>query len=396
MSISIKNFVNTEIDVLSRREIFSGFRTTIYMVSATIILPDVESGNFVVLESMDGFDDKVSASAAVRQSVEEYFRNGGTKLCLCAPSVFTFEGFKEDLYKISKEVDDYFFVCLSDNVTLKASKYDVSTIYSIATFGSGSGWSDADKKVLNKIRICLTSNSTSFVVDNDLLDTLVAVKYSTLTNTGELVDAALLIGAYFSQIDVNYNDAIKDYNFTSELLGVSHFEDVNQATFILLNNNQVNGNYNFIGKVANRVVNIGGDYVSPDKLSMSLDFGVSCIERDLNFAMIERMFGKLPLTQEGQSKLIDAIRVQLNKYVDNEFLDTDSLYGGETTQIIYNGAKYTVISNGDILPLGYRVFFVPINAISAEDRSAKRFPYIFIALQSVHGARLIQVNGSIL
>lgn len=396
MSISIRNFVSTDISILQGLENFSGFRTTIYIADATIVTPDVEGGNFVTLESMDGFESKVSASAAVEQSISEYFRNGGTKICLCSPSVFTLDGFKADLYKISEVIDDYFFVCLGDIVTLKSDKYVVGEVYSIASFGSGVGWSDADKKVLNKIRICLTTNDTAFVVTNELLNTLVAVKYSTLSNDGDLVDAALLIGAYFSRVDVSLNSAIQDYNFTPEVFGTSHFEDIDQADFVLLNNNPTNGNYNFIGKVANRILNIGGDYVSPDKVSISLDFGVSCIEKDVNFSMIEKLFGKLPLTQEGQSKLIDAIRTQINKYVDNGFLEKDATYGGDTSKVSYNGKQYTIISNGDILPLGYRVFFVPINAISAADKSAKRFPYIFIALQSVHGARVIQVNGSIL
>jgi len=116
----------------------------------------------------------------------------------------------------------------------------------------------------------------------------------------------------------------------------------------------------------------------------------------LDFAVIELLFGKLPLTQEGQSKLVDAIKSQLVNYVDNGFLETDATYSGETKKVFYNGNQYTIVNKGDILPLGYRVFFVPINAISAADKAAKRFPYIFVALQSVHGARVIQVNGGIL
>lgn len=396
MSISIKNFVNTNIEILRDSLNFVGFNTTIYMVNATIVTPDVIGGNFVTLESVADFTAKVSASLAVTQSVEEFFKNGGTKLCLCVPTIFTLEGFKGDLYAISKVVDDYFFVCLGDSITLKVAKYLTGEIFSIASFGSGVGWSDADKKALNKIRICLTTSDTGFIVDNSLLSTLVAVKYSTLVNASDLVDAALLIGAYFSQIDVSSNGAIRDYNFTPESLGTAWFEDIDQVTFNLLNNNVTNGNYNFIGKVANNILNIGGNYADPDGISLSLDFGVSCVERDLDFTVIEMLFGKLPLTSEGQSKLISAIRTQLNKYIDNGFLEKDASYGGETAKASYNGKQYTIISEGDVLPLGYRIFFVPINAISAADKSAGRFPYIFVALQSVHGARVIQINGSIL
>lgn len=394
--ISIKNFVNSNIEILSQGELFRGFRTTIYFVAGNVNVPDTNGGNFATVSSVLDFDNKIVGSSAVRQSVSEYFRNGGTRLTVCTPTDFTLEGFKKDLYAIAKVVDDYFFVCIGNGITAKAGGYSQAELFAIASFGSGNGWSDSDKKTLNRVRICLTADTTEFITVNSLLNTTTAVKYSTLVAAGDLVDAALLIGAYFSQVDVGSNGAIQDYNFTPEFIGTGHFEDIDQATFVKLNNNATNGNYNVIGKVANRVLNLGGDYCSPDKISLSLDFGVSCIERDLDFAIIERMFGKLPLTQEGQSKLIDAIKTQLNKYVDNGFLETDATYQGETKTVNYNGRTYTAVSNGDILPLGYKVFFVPINAISVADKSAKRFPYIFVALQSVHGARVIQVNGSIL
>lgn len=397
MSISIKNFVGANIDVLSQPVTFTGFRTTVYFASVTVNTPEIGGGNFAIVNSVEDFENKIQEpSSAIRQSVEEYFKNGGTSLCIVAPSVFSLDGFKADMRAVTRVVDNYFFVVFGDSVTAKSGAYPSAEIFNIANFCSGNGWSDADNKSLNTMRACFTANTTDFVTENSLNTTLSVVKYSTLVSSGDLVDAALLVGAYFSQVDTSTEDAIQDYNFTPESLGQNHFEDIDQATFALLTQTADNGYYNLIGNVANRILNIGGDYCSPDKISISLDFGAACIERDLDYANIELLFGKLPLTQEGQSKLIDAIRSQLVKYIDNGFLETDATYAGETKKISYNGKQYTIIKNGDILPLGYKVFFVPINAISAADRRAKRFPYIYVALQSVHGARVIQVNGSIL
>lgn len=397
MSISIKNFVGANIDVLSQPVIFTGFRTTVYFASVTVNTPEIGGGNFAIVNSVEDFENKIqTTSSAIRQSVVEYFKNGGTSLCIVAPRVFSLDGFKADMRAVTRVVDNYFFVVFGDSVTAKSGAYPSAEIFNIANFCSGNGWSDADNKSLNTMRACFTANTTDFVTENSLNTTLSVVKYSTLVSSGDLVDAALLVGAYFSQVDTSTEDAIQDYNFTPESLGQNHFEDIDQTTFALLTQTADNGYYNLIGNVANRILNIGGDYCSPDKISISLDFGAACIERDLDYANIELLFGKLPLTQEGQSKLIDAIRSQLIKYIDNGFLETDATYAGETKKISYNGKQYTIIKNGDILPLGYKVFFVPINAISAADRSAKRFPYIYVALQSVHGARVIQVNGSIL
>lgn len=394
--ISVKNFVNVDINVLSSQLDFEGFKNTLYFANCTVNSPDVIGGNFATLQSLTDFDNKVTGSSAVRRSVQEYFRNGGVSLCIVNPTVFTLEGFKADLYNISKNIDDFYFVCIGDAIAIKAGGYSQSEIFNIADFCSGNGWNEIDLKTLSKVRLCLTTNSSSFVVDNSLLDTLIAVKYSTVEVSGDLVDTALLIGAYFSKVDVNENGALKDYNFTPEVLEGNWFEDISQATFGLLNNNVTNGNYNVIGKVASRILNIGGDYVSPDKVSIALDFGTACIERDLDFTLISKLFGKLSLTLEGQSKLIDAIKTQLNVYVNNGFLERDASFTGEAVKVSYNGRQYNVIETGDTLPLGYKVFFVPINAISAIDKSAKRFPYIYVALQSVHGARVIQVNGGII
>lgn len=395
--ISIKNFVTADIKVLKTPEVFSGFRTTVYFIAGTINTPTVGGGDFTIVTSVDDFDNKVTVSgSAIRQSVVEYFKNGGTSLCVVAPSVFTLEGFKADMQAISEAISDYFFVVLGDSVTLKTNGYAQSEVYNIANFCSGNGWSDEDKKSLNTMRACFTTNVTDFVTQNSLLSTLSVVKYSTLVSSGDLVDAALLVGAYFSQIDTSVEGAIQDYNFTPEQLGSGYFEDIDQATFASLVRTPDNGYYNVICNVANRILNIGGDYCSSDKVSIALDFGAACIERDLDYANIQLLFGKLPLTDIGQAKLIDAIRGQLVKYVDNGFLEQGATYVGETKKVTYNGKNYTLIENGDVLPLGYKVFYVPINAISAADRSAKRFPYIYVALQSVHGARLVEINGSIL
>ena len=394
--ISIKNFVNANIEVEAQPQVFNGYRTTVYFAAVTVNTPDVEGGNYATLSSVDDFDNKLaSTNSAIRSSVEAYFQNGGVSLVVVAPSDFTLDGFKADMYALSLTVDDYYFVCLSDSVVLKSSGYQSEALYQIANFCSDNGWSDADVKALNTMRLCLTTSSSNFVTTNNLLNMLAVVKYSTHLVSGSLVDAALLVGAFYSKIDVSAGDEILDYNFTEENLGAGYFEDIDQSTFVSLHDTPTNGYYNFIGKVANRVLNIGGDFVSPEGISISLDFGASCIERDLNYANIELLFGKLPLTFEGQSRLIAGIRQQLVKYVDNGFLESDATYAGDTKQVTYNGRTYTIIKNGDSMQLGYKIFYVPINAISAADRAAKRFPYIFVALQSVHGARLIEVNGSI-
>lgn len=389
--ISIKNFVNTDIEVLTKPTSFSGFKTTIYFANVEL----VDNGDFVVVNSYAEYEAAVSenTSNAINTSVSAYFTNGGTSLCIVPTTGVTLslEQFKASMYSVAAVVKDYYFVVISSGVNLAAN-----ALFNIATFCSDIGWSDADKKTLNTIRACFTTDSISFVTTQNILNTLSVVKYSTQTVDGSLVDVALLVGAYFSQIDPSVGDEINDYNFTPEILGENSFEDLSQADFTSLINTPTNGYYNVICNVANKILNVGGNFCSSNNVSISLDFGTACIEHDLDYASIELLFGKLKLNAEGQAKLIDAIRSQLVKYVDNGFLETDATYTGDTKIATYNGKRYTIIKNGDTLPLGYKVFYVPINAISAADKAAKRFPYIYVALQTVHGARLIQIDGSIL
>lgn len=395
--ISIKNFVDTNIEVITQPQVFAGFKTTIYFAPVTINNPTVVGGNFVVIKSYTEYEaNVVSNNSAIDLSVETYFQNGGTALCIVNPSAYTLEGFKADMRAVSEVVDDYFYVVIANSLIGTVDGYPDREIYAIANFCSGNGWSDTDNKSLNTMRACFTTNLSDFVSANNFTSLLAVVKYSNVSSAGNLLDAALLVGAYFSQIDTSEVDSIKDYNFTPENLNGGQFEDIDQSTFDSLINTPTNGYYNVICKVANRVVNIGGNYCSQDGVSLALDFGASCIEHDLNYSNMELLLGKLALNADGQTKLINGIRAQLQKYVDDGFLETDATYQGETKTVSYGGKKYTVIKEGDVLPLGYKLFYVPINAISAADRAAKRFPYIYVALQSVHGARLIQVNGSIL
>lgn len=393
--ISIKNFVSADIKVEQTKETFNGFKTAVYFTSATITVPAIENGNFTLVNSLSEFENKCTGfTEAVRQSVSEYFVNGGTSLCVVVPTVFTLEGFKEDMRNVTSVTDNYLFVTIANSLVNQPNKYQPADIYAIANFCSGNGWTDLDSKSLNTMRLCLTAISTDFISQYQLNNTLTAVKYSTYTAGGELVDAALVIGSYFAKIDIDLNDPINDYNFTPESIGSGYFEDVNQTTLDELIHTESNGYYNFVGNIANRILNIGGDYANG--ISISLDFGATCIERDLNYANIELLFGKLPLNNEGQSKLISAIRAQMVKYVDSGFLEQGAVYMGDTKKVTYNGKSYVVISKGDTLPLGYKVFYVPINSISVADLDKKRFPYTYVALQSVHGARLIKIDGSIL
>ena len=128
--ISIKNFVNTSIEVESQPQVFTGFRSTVYFAACTINTPDVEGGNYATLNSLNEFENKISATnSAIRESVKSYFQNGGVKLIVVAPSVFSLEGFKSDMYALSLTVADYYFIVLSTSVVLQSSGYQVAAIF---------------------------------------------------------------------------------------------------------------------------------------------------------------------------------------------------------------------------------------------------------------------------
>ena len=232
------------------------------------------------------------------------------------------------------------------------------------------------------VRLCLTVKNTT---ENETK--LAAVKnnniFVKLVDTTVETDDALSFLAFTTQIRLDGFNTIEDYCYTDEngltvLDSKGHYD-----TWIT--------KYNFVEKVGNKVLNFGGNLYNGT--SIDSDFGVTCIENDIAYALLDIVTSKIRITPTAQTRVVTAINTVLNRYINNGLILSNSVYSGEDMFIKYNEKTYSIIHKGTTLLNGYYVFTVPVSAISVEDKQNKKFTPIIVVIMTSAGARTISVSG---
>lgn len=232
------------------------------------------------------------------------------------------------------------------------------------------------------VRLCLTVKNTE---ENETK--LAAVKnnniFVKLVDTTVGTDDALTFLAFTTQIRLDGFNTIEDYCYTDEdgltvIDSKGHYD-----TWIT--------KYNFVDKVGNKVLNFGGNLYNGT--SIDSDFGVTCIENDIAYALLDIVTSKIRITPTAQTRVVTAINTVLNRYINNGLILSNSVYSGEDMFIKYNEKTYSIIHKGTTLLNGYYVFTVPVSAISVEDKQNKKFTPIIVVIMTSAGARTISVSG---
>ena len=198
---------------------------------------------------------------------------------------------------------------------------------------------------------------------------------------------AVLIGAYFSQIDLNGVETIQDYAFTSET-GVT-VVDLTDAEYDAL----IAKNYNFYTTIGNNSRNYGGDIASG--VGLDVVFGTITVENDVTESALTALLEKQYLTDGGTNNIVTAINDAIVRYVTNGFIDPGSTYLGESQVITYNSKDFPTIRKGQTLVLGYLVFTIPVAEISTADRAARKLPPISVFINARGSIRQIDINGEV-
>lgn len=232
------------------------------------------------------------------------------------------------------------------------------------------------------VRLCLTVKNTT---ENETKLTNVKNNniFVKLVDTTVGTDDALSFLAFTTQIRLDGFNTIEDYCYTDEngleiIDSKGHYD-----TWIT--------KYNFVEKVGNKVLNFGGNLY--DGTSIDSDFGVTCIENDIAYALLDIVTSKIRITPTAQTRVVTAINTVLNRYINNGLILSNSVYSGEDMFIKYNEKTYSIIHKGTTLLNGYYVFTVPVSAISVEDKQNKKFTPIIIVIMTSAGARTISVSG---
>lgn len=232
------------------------------------------------------------------------------------------------------------------------------------------------------VRLCLTIKNQKTDTDKltKITDNNIFVK---LVDTTVETDDALSFLAFTTQIRLDGFNTIEDYCYTDEdgleiIDSKGHYD-----TWIT--------KYNFVEKVGNKVLNFGGNLYNGT--SIDSDFGVTCIENDIAYALLDIVTSKIRITPTAQTRVVTAINTVLNRYINNGLILSNSVYSGEDMFIKYNEKTYSIIHKGTTLLNGYYVFTVPVSAISVEDKQNKKFTPIIVVIMTSAGARTISVSG---
>lgn len=232
------------------------------------------------------------------------------------------------------------------------------------------------------VRLCLTVKNTT---ENETKLTNVKNNniFVKLVDTTVETDDALSFLAFTTQIRLDGFNTIEDYCYTDEngLEVIDSKSDYD--TWIT--------KYNFVEKVGNKVLNFGGNLYNGT--SIDSDFGVTCIENDIAYALLDIVTSKIRITPTAQTRVVTAINTVLNRYINNGLILSNSVYSGEDMFIKYNEKTYSIIHKGTTLLNGYYVFTVPVSAISVEDKQNKKFTPIIVVIMTSAGARTISVSG---
>ena len=399
--ISTRKIVKVDLDIVASGRTLGDFQTVVYI--APVSLQDKEGNNVsqLLITGTDALGEDTSREGAITgsevyiQSIKNYFANGGIKLIVAQPGTYDLDGFKNVVKNAKKLDSDFIYVCIANSAIGGADNYQISDIQSIANYCDNS-------LSPNKIRIIITTGSKTFLEDYDLTDTYTIVKYCTKVVNDGIIDAGLLIGAYFSQMNLDGTDTIKDYDYTAEKLIIPDLEgdyaedDLDDADFErMVNNTDGTGYYNFIGVVGTHRVNFGGNLATNENIALHTDFGAIAIERDITYSTLEKMLGKQYLTEQGISNIKAAINAKLQRYKTNGYLNPGAGYSGEDLVIGYNGVKYNVIKHGETLTQGFYIFSVPMQNLSVDDKAKRRFTPIYVVLETQSGARVVEITGEV-
>ena len=409
--IDISNIVNVDLKIVKEQSIIGAYRTVVYFISKTMQIND-EPAKAVLCSNQDDvdaitfIDDSINE---IKYNTKQFFINGGSQLLLITASGYTIEDFKSDIEYVRTITNDFIYVTINNSicdVSEAINGYTSSVILDIAK------WFEHLKSP-QTLRLLLTKNIKTLESEynydyiNNFSNYSVGIKFCTKSYNGKIIDAALLIGAYFSKINLNNSESIKDYCYTPEEIlkeevirdddtDVSYTEttniaseDTTQSVFTNLNVR----NYNFIDTIGTKIINFGGNL--SNGVSISTDFATICAENDICTATLNTILGKQYLNEGGLTNLVSAIHKQLQRYIDNGYLRNNTYYSGEDLNINYNNKSYLVLKKGAVLINGYYVFAIPVSDISLVDKEEKRFPPIYVVIESLSGARTVVIQGEV-
>lgn len=413
--ISINNVVDVDFKIIQTSPIIGSYKTVAYVIPDKITIEENSQEKDVRKLLCKSYADieavKTPLSDEIKYNAKQYFENGGVNLLLLNPEDYTVAKLLSLIEEARNITNDFIYVVLNNSICNKVAASDGYTAVALLDIAKSFEALTPPSTLRLLLTMNIKSDSTYDYTKIDAYkDYNVGVKFCSkeVPNvSGKIIDAALLIGAYFTQVNLNTAESIKDYCYTPEKLlqeskitddvtGLETIvvkniasEDVTQSVYSKL----VANNFNFIDTIGGKVINFGGNLANG--ISINIDFATICVENDICSANLNNMLNKQYLSAAGLNNLVSAINEQLQRYKTNGYIKVNSEYSGNDLSIEYNGKSYEVVKKGAVLPQGFKIFAVPISDISVIDKNEKRFTPIYVVIESLAGARTVTIRGEV-
>lgn len=308
-------------------------------------------------------------------AAKAYFDNGGAKLHIkvvvvaASASTFTDDALKAAILALpDKEI-----------VVGFTGDYD------------NEGTSDGYPAAMKRVAMSIEADTSIYGIKEKIL-----VGRSTTDDTSSIKNfgvkrssvqgAEMSIAAYLSGIDVYGIDTVKDYCYTKEILTAE--AESNEVVTECISHNM-----NVAMNISGNVINIGGN--AKDGQSIVNSFCLIVLQQTTT----DRVFNAITQKLKGSSGLAvlsTVIGQELAKYVTSGYLVTDKSWTDRDLVISYNSNSYTIIKQGELLPLGYKVVILPYNDLSEADKAERKTPPIYVVIADTYGIRKVTLNGEVI
>jgi hypothetical protein len=386
MSVRIENFVDVQITRRAVQESGGAYDTAVYVVPST-----ASQGNaFYFINGKNGTGDGTKNNPKTIDAVSgdnnlkyfgiEFFANGGKKLHVVNSLSF------------SSTDNCWNFTDKKNSTATHLPVEEILIFDTSATQTNASTNANAVSGIEKKIFVN-TTNSTSL---SSYLPYTIAVYKNVEVSTnvaGEKpnVSAAPFL-AYYTKIIKNSSVDTSDLAFTK-----TSFADVveNSTTneVVITEPTDANAkamitnNINFIATIAGVPMIIGGSDETGENDITNL-FMQIVLQQTLTNALMKLLSSKIKLNTAGITSVKNAVGVELDKYVNYDYISTDKLW---TEDDLYLDGEL-IAAKGSPLARGYVVHVSPI---TQENIKNHQIPTIYVLYGDSVGVRKIVVQGEV-
>ena len=404
-SIDIRHFVDINIinkkassQVSSTRETVALFTLDDKFAPDTGAVGYAEYSSLQEIEAVDDFAD-ADKSKAIYKYAKVFFDNGGVKLRLINPN-FGNNGTPlteitySDVLPFVKALPNEIIIVgvvnatITNNITTMvalANEYNQSTIDGFNVYGINEKYFIANDLYTATTSSVTYSKGTGSVTVNLSDVKNVAIKMIDQTNQ---VGGEMTIAAYLSQIDVYETNAVKDYQFTQEVITSFNISNMNSyVSHAMEAHKNITIDINGINR------NIGGDLTTGEDLVNKYTLII------LHQTLSQRVFEVLSQKLKGNdaiTAIYAAMSRELNRYLTSGYLTTDKTWVNDDLTIVKNNTTYTLITKGTALVQGYKITILPYASLTQSEINQHKVPYIYVVLADSYNIRKATIYGEVI